>query len=129
MLFQFYDREKGGELQYAFDLSTLHSVTTVRGLKKKTETDMDTQTPYRHIVRKSGSNEPAIQGTRITVRDIVENWKLGKSPEEIPAVYPHISLAQVFEALAFYQDNQDEIESFIQKNRVPDELSGTSLSR
>ena len=90
---------------------------------------MDTTTSYKYIVRKSESGEPIIEGTRIAVRDIVEQWRMGSTPEEIPAIYLHITLAQVFEALAYYQDNKQEIETFIEKNRVPEHLSGTSLSR
>lgn len=90
---------------------------------------METTTSYRYIIKKEGSQEPIIQGTRISVRDIVENWKMGFSPEEIPAMYPHITLAQVFEALAYYQDHKEEIEKFIGKNQVPEDLSGKALSR
>lgn len=90
---------------------------------------METLTSYKYIVKKAETKEPIIQGTRISVRDIVEQWKMGMSPDEIPSIYPHVTLAQVFEALAYYQDNQEEIESFIRKNKVPKSLSGKSLSR
>lgn len=89
---------------------------------------MGTKTAYRHIVKKIDTGEPVIEGTRITVRDIVEQWKLGISSEEIPMVYPHISLSQVFEALAYYLDNKDEIESYIKGNRIQESLSDQSLS-
>lgn len=90
---------------------------------------METITSYRYIVRKTETQEPVIKGTRISVRDVVEQWKMGMSPDEIPSVYPHITLAQVFEALAYYQDNKEEIESFIGKNKISQSLSGKSLSR
>ncbi|MBI4547324.1 MAG: DUF433 domain-containing protein [Ignavibacteriae bacterium] len=90
---------------------------------------METITSYRYIVRKTETQEPVIRGTRISVRDVVEQWKMGMSPDEIPSVYPHITLAQVFEALAYYQDNKEEIESFIGKNKIPESLSGKALSR
>ena len=90
---------------------------------------METLTAYKYISIKPTTNEPIIQGTRISVRDIVENWKMGMSPEEIPTIYPHISLAQVFESLAYYQDNKEQIEMFIEKNNVSESLSGTTLSR
>jgi hypothetical protein len=35
---------------------------------------------------------------------------------------PHLTLAQVFAALSFYSDYQDEINEYIRRNRVPDEL-------
>jgi len=90
---------------------------------------METKTAYKYIVKKSGSNEPIIEGTRISVRDIVEQWKIGSSPEEIPSVYPHINLSQVFESLAYYQDNMNEVEHFIKLNKIPENLSGKALSR
>ena len=90
---------------------------------------MEAVTSYRHIVKKQDSQEPMIAGTRIAVRDIVEEWRLGASPEEIPSHYPHVTLAQVFEALAYYQDHKGEIEAFIEKNKVRGNLDGKTLSR
>ena len=89
---------------------------------------METKTEYKYIVKKTGSGEPIIEGTRISVRDIVEQWKLGSAPEEISSVYPHINLSKVFEALAYYQDNMEEVEHFIKINKIPEELSGKALS-
>jgi len=66
--------------------------------------------------------EPIIKGTRTPVRAIVELWRLGVAPEEIPNHLPHLTLAQVFDALSYYSDHQDEIQAFIERNRVPDEL-------
>ena len=42
--------------------------------------------------------------------------------EEIPQRLPHLTLAQVFSALSYYSDHQDEINDYIQRNRVPEEL-------
>jgi len=89
---------------------------------------METKTTYTHIVKKSGNKEPVIKGTRISVRDIVEQWKLGSAPEEIISVYPHLKLSQIFEALAYYQDNMKEIEKFISANKVSESQSGKALS-
>jgi uncharacterized protein (DUF433 family) len=44
------------------------------------------------------SGTPHIAGTGVTVRTIVRYYKLGMSPEEIAAEYPHLSLAQVYGA-------------------------------
>jgi len=54
---------------------------------------------------------PRIAGTGVTVRRIVEWYKLGYSPEEISHVIGHLTLAQVFAALAYYHANQEEIEA------------------
>ena len=68
------------------------------------------------------SGEPIIKGTRTPVRAIVETWRLGVSPEEIPQGLPHLTLAQVFDALSYYSDYQSEINGYIERNRIPDEL-------
>jgi len=66
--------------------------------------------------------EPIIKGTRTPVRAIVENWRLGLSPEEIVIHLPHLTLAQVFDALSYYSDHQREIDEHIEKNKIPENL-------
>ena len=68
------------------------------------------------------SGEPIIKGTRTPVRAIVEIWRLGVSPEEIPRRLPHLILAQVFDALSYYSDHQAEINSYIMRNQIPEAL-------
>ena len=52
-----------------------------------------------------------IDGTRITVHRIATLYKQGQSPEDIAQTYPHLSLSQVYAALAYYHANRAEIES------------------
>ncbi|HKP53606.1 MAG TPA: DUF433 domain-containing protein [Chloroflexia bacterium] len=68
------------------------------------------------------SGEPIIKGTRTPVRAIVGLWRQGISPEEIPRHLPHLTLAQVFDALSYYSDHQAEINTHIERNRIPEEL-------
>jgi uncharacterized protein (DUF433 family) len=68
------------------------------------------------------NGEPIIKGTRTPVRAIVEIWRQGVPPEAIPNQLPHLTLAQVFDALSYYSDNQDEINQHIARNRIPDDL-------
>ena len=68
------------------------------------------------------NGEPIIKGTRTPVRAIVENWRLGLAPEEIPQHLPHLTLAQVFDALSYYSDHQAAINAYIERNRIPDAL-------
>lgn len=81
---------------------------------------MTTETEHAYIIRDDAilSGEPIIKGTRTSVRAVVENWRLGLSPEEIVRGLPHLTLAQVFDALSFYSDYQDEINEHIARNRV-----------
>jgi uncharacterized protein (DUF433 family) len=68
------------------------------------------------------NGEPIIKGTRTPVRAIVETWRMGVAPEEIPKGLPHLTLAQVFDALSYYSDCQEEINAYIDRNRIPDRL-------
>jgi len=73
-----------------------------------------TQTQYAHIDHTPGTmgGEARISGHRIRVRDVVYARDLGGlSPEEIVAsVYPSLTLAEVYSALAYYEDHHDEID-------------------
>ena len=85
---------------------------------------MTTTTDHPYIVREDGilSGEPIIIGTRTPVRAIVEIWRMGTPPEEIPMHLPHLTLAQVFDALSYFSDNMQEITRHIEANRIPEEL-------
>ncbi|MEK6301975.1 MAG: DUF433 domain-containing protein [Acidobacteriota bacterium] len=85
---------------------------------------MVTTTEHIYVVREDNilSGEPIIRGTRTPVRAIVETWRLGVNPDEIPSRLPHLTLAQVFDALSYYSDHQDEINAHIERNRIPDDL-------
>ena len=81
-------------------------------------------TEHFYIVRDDAilGGEPIIRGTRTPVRAVVENWRIGIAPEEIPKGLPHLTLAQVFDALSYYLDHQSEINSYIERNRIPEDL-------
>jgi len=83
-----------------------------------------TQTTEHCYVEKDDqilSGEPIIKGTRTPIRAIIEIWRLGVQPEEIPNRLPHLTLAQVFDALSYYSDYQGEINSHIERNRISNE--------
>lgn len=90
---------------------------------------MATETEYKYIIKdkKILGGEPIIKRTRTSVRAIVENWRLGLSPEEIVIHIPHLTLAQVFEALSYYSDHQSEINDYIEKNQIPADKIHPSL--
>ncbi|HQU44241.1 MAG TPA: DUF433 domain-containing protein [Pirellulales bacterium] len=82
-------------------------------------------TEYAHIVRTPGTlaGEPRIAGHRIRVRDIVAaRDRGGFTPEEIAtSAYPGITRAQVYAALAYYEDHRDEIDlAAIEEERLAD---------
>ena len=84
---------------------------------------MTTATEHLYVVTDDRilGGEPIIKGTRTPIRAIVEIYRLGTSPEEIPSRLPHLTLAQVFDALSYYNDHHDEINAYIERNRIPDD--------
>ena len=90
---------------------------------------MSIATEYKYIVKDDEilGGEPVIKGSRTPVRAIVESWRLGLSPEEIVIHMPHLKLSQIFEALSYYSDHQEEILEYIEKNKIPSEKIHSSL--
>ncbi|MEM9273307.1 MAG: DUF433 domain-containing protein [Cyanobacteria bacterium P01_F01_bin.143] len=52
-----------------------------------------------------------IEGTRITVHRIATLYKQGQTAEGIAQTYSHLSYSQVYLALAYYHENQAQIEA------------------
>lgn len=84
---------------------------------------MPITTEHVYIVRDDQilGGEPIVKGTRTPVRAIVETWRLGIPAEDIPTHLPHLTLAQVFDALSYFHDHQAEITAHIERNRVPED--------
>ena len=73
--------------------------------------------PYVTEVDGVAGGKPVIRGTRTPVRSIVAYHRMGNAPEEIQVKVPHLSLAQIYDALSFYYDHQVEIDADIEANR------------
>jgi uncharacterized protein (DUF433 family) len=59
-----------------------------------------------------------MSGTRVRVQDIVTLYERNnKNGDEIVREYPHISLAQVHANLAYYFENQAEIQAALKSDR------------
>jgi len=52
-----------------------------------------------------------IDGTRITVHRIATLYKQGQTAEDIFQTYPHLSYSQIYVALAYYHENQAQIDA------------------
>ena len=69
------------------------------------------RTAHPYIIRDSSlyGGEPIVEGTKTGVRHVILLFQSGKDPEEIASIH-RLSLAQVYDALSFYYDNDTEIE-------------------
>lgn len=63
------------------------------------------------------NGEPVIKETRIGVRHIVEWDQQAYSVDEIAAMYPHITHAQIHDALSYAYDHKIEIDLLIDANK------------
>ena len=67
---------------------------------------------------RSGQQRAFIAGTRVRVQDIYALSEVhGKSPDEIVEALPHLTLAQVHAALAYYFDHRDAILQELREDR------------
>jgi uncharacterized protein (DUF433 family) len=72
-------------------------------------------TTYEHIALDQ-NGVPIVAGTNTKVIEIVlDKIAYGWSPEEIHYQHPHLSLGQIYSALAYYWDHQDELDDDIQR--------------
>ncbi len=78
--------------------------TTTRATDKIIETDH----PYIHKAPGVVGGEPVIKGTWIAVRHITEWWRLGWTLDQILDAYPQLRLAQVCDALGYFDDHREE---------------------
>jgi uncharacterized protein (DUF433 family) len=52
-------------------------------------------------------------GARVSLDSIAHGFNRGQSPEAIQEDFPTLTRAQVYGAIAFYLDNQDEIDEYL----------------
>ena len=72
---------------------------------------------YVEIVEKMIGPQAVIRGTRIPVSIIIGYLRIGETPESlVKNILPHLTLAQVHDALSYYYDHQAEIEQELAEN-------------
>ncbi len=70
-----------------------------------------TTTEYKHILL-DDRHVPFIKGTSMKVVELVTSIQAyGWSPEELHFQYPHLSMSQIYSALAYYWEHKAEIDA------------------
>ena len=73
------------------------------------------ETRYEHVVLNE-THVPIIAGTTMKVIELaVEKNAYGWSPEEIQFQHPYLTLGQIYSALAYYCDHQQELDQEIER--------------
>jgi uncharacterized protein (DUF433 family) len=76
-----------------------------------------TNHPYVELRPGVCGGQPVIAGTRFPIRSVViQVLRQGLTPEELVHEFPHLSLAQVYDALSFYYDDREAIDADIAQN-------------
>jgi uncharacterized protein (DUF433 family) len=85
------------------------------------------ETRYEHIVIDE-RGIPIVAGTNLKVVELVlEKMAYGWSPEELYFQHPHLTLGQIYSALAYYWDHQEELDKDIERRReFVDQLRNTA---
>ena len=74
----------------------------------------NTKTEYKYI-EFNENNVPIIAGTRMKIIELVTSVKAyGWSPEELSFQYSHLTMGQIYSALAYYSDYREEIDAEIE---------------
>lgn len=75
-----------------------------------------TETTHAHIVASDDTcgGRPSIRGTRIMVSNVAFRHCRGESVDEMLEAWPHLSPAQIYDALAYYYDHRNEIDSEVE---------------
>lgn len=79
----------------------------------------ETKHPFIIINPKIGGGSPTIKGTRTKVIDIAIRYELmGMSPDQIIEQFPHLTLAQIHDALSYYYEHKKNLDEDYQENQV-----------
>ncbi|GAK59827.1 protein containing DUF433 [Candidatus Vecturithrix granuli] len=90
------------------------------------------KTDYEHIVL-NANGTPVIVGTSMKVTQLLlEKTAYGWSPEELYFQHPYLTLGQIYSALAYYWDHQEELDQEIERrlefvNRVQQTMGVSPL--
>jgi uncharacterized protein (DUF433 family) len=75
--------------------------------------------PHIEVIQRPGGRSAVIKGTRTSVAIIVGYIRIGETPETlVQNVLPHLTLAQVHDALSYYYDHQAEIDTELAENSI-----------
>lgn len=75
------------------------------------------ETRYEHIALDEWG-VPIITGTTMKVIELIlEKTAYGWSPEELYFQHPYLTLGQIYSALAYYWDHQEDLDKDIERRR------------
>lgn len=70
-----------------------------------------------------------IKGARVALDSVIYQFRQGRSPEAIQDAFPSLSLRQVYGAIAFYLDRQDELDAYLAQSEAAEENFSREIAR
>jgi len=70
-----------------------------------------------------------IRGTRVALDSVIYKFRQGRSPESIQDSFPALSLSQVYAAIAYYLDHQNELDDYLSQNEATEAELSRELAR
>ena len=80
---------------------------------------------HPYITRKAGvcGGKPIIKGTRIKVSQVAIYYKkMAYTPDDIVQAHPHLTLAQVHDALSYYENIEDIDRQIAEERQMVEEM-------
>src|SRR5689334_3066273 len=66
-----------------------------------------------------------IKGSRVSLDSVIHHFKLGATAEQIVQGFPSLSLGDVYSSIAYYLSHRQEIEAYLEQQKVAaDNLQG-----
>ena len=93
--------------------------------RSRRDAEMMPQT-YAYITREVGvrGGNPIVAGTRVSVHDVIGLLQNGETVDSVVAEsFPHLTKAQIYECLAYYEDHRGEIDLLVVRQMSSGEAS------
>jgi uncharacterized protein (DUF433 family) len=87
------------------------------------------ETKYQHIILNE-DKVPIVVGTKMKVIELIlDKIAYGWSPDELQYQHPHLTLGQIYSALAYYADHQEALDQEIEQQlKHVDQMRKTTKS-
>ena len=59
-----------------------------------------------------------VTGSRVTLDTLVAAFKKGNTAEQIQDSFPSLALRQIYGAIAYYLDHQDDVEAYLEERQT-----------
>jgi uncharacterized protein (DUF433 family) len=82
-----------------------------------------------NFLRADEQSEIFLAGHRVTLYHVIRDYREGHSAEMLAAAYPTLSRALVHKVIAFYLENQAEVERYVEETRAEIERQAAAPSQ